>query len=95
MCQYWFIHRGNCTVLIYDVSNSKNDTGIWDLCAVFAFFCKFKTLKIKITEVINNIFDKLKIMFKRMPEVISTRNKALETQQYHSATCELPEVAFF
>lgn len=38
---------------------------------------------------------KLKIVFKRMFEVTSTRNKRLEQQQYHSAVCELPEVTFF
>ena len=38
---------------------------------------------------------KLKIVFKRMLEVTSTRNKGLEQQQDHSAVCDLPEVTFF
>ena len=38
---------------------------------------------------------KLKIVFKRMLEVTSTRTKGLEQQLYHSAVCELPEVNIF
>lgn len=93
-CQHWFIHCGNCTILIKDVGNRNNDMGYRTSVLSFNFPVNLK-FSIKTIEVIKMYLGKLKIVFKRMLEVTSTRNKRLEQQQYHSAVCELPEVTFY
>lgn len=44
-CQHWFIHCGNCTILIKDVGNGNKDMGYKTSVLSFHFPVNLKFLK--------------------------------------------------